>query len=391
MTEAQVENRALGPKRLRDLPLYLTRRPVFLTLLSLAAILFFLAVTGLSRIYHAQQNSLGTRWSGRGIADLQAHRYGTAVTDFRTALLYSRDNYSYQLNLAEALLGLKRTNEAYAYLINLWDREPENGLVNLELARIAVQKHETDQALRYYHNAIYAIWPGDQETERRDTRLELIDFLLKINAQPQAQAELIALAANLGHDPSDQARLADLFLQTRDYEHALAAYRQVLKSDSHNSAALAGAGLAAFQLGRYPLSEKYLEAAVAADPRDPESAAQLKTTELVMRMDPFRRQISAAERARIVVEAFTAAGARMQSCSVTSSITQPSSSKQSLSDAWTKMKPQVTEPGLRRNPDLVEPAMELVFNIERQTSATCGAPSGPDLALLLIARLHEGS
>jgi hypothetical protein len=35
--------------------------------------------------------------------------------------------------------------------------------------------------------------------------------------------------------------------------------------------------------------------------------------------------------------------------------------------------------------------MELVFNIERQTSATCGAPSGADLALLLIARLHEGS
>ena len=360
-------------------------------MLSLAAVLFFLPITGLSRIYHAQQDSLGTRWSGRGIADLQAHRYGTAVTDFRTALLYSRDNYSYQLNLAEALLGLKRTNEAYAYLINLWDREPENGLVNLELARIAAQRHETDQALRYYHNAIYATWPGDQATERRDTRLELIDFLLKINAHPQAQAELIALAANLGNDPSDQARLADLFLQTRDYEHALAAYRQVLKSDSHSATALAGAGLAAFQLGRYPLSQKYLEAAVAADPNDPESAAQLKTAELVMRMDPFRRQISAADRARIVVGAFDAAGDRLKSCSATSPTPPPPSSRQSLADAWAKMKPQVTERVLRRDPDQVESAMELVFNIERQTSATCGSPSGADLALLLIARLHEGS
>jgi hypothetical protein len=59
------------------------------------------------------------------------------------------------------------SEKAYAYLINLWEREPENGLVNLELARIAAQKGDTEQALRYYHNAIYAVWPGDQEVQRR--------------------------------------------------------------------------------------------------------------------------------------------------------------------------------------------------------------------------------
>jgi hypothetical protein len=35
--------------------------------------------------------------------------------------------------------------------------------------------------------------------------------------------------------------------------------------------------------------------------------------------------------------------------------------------------------------------MNLVFDIERQTSTTCGTPVGADLALLLIARLHEGT
>jgi len=39
----------------------------------------------------------------------------------------------------------------------------------------------------------------------------------------------------------------------------------------------------------------------------------------------------------------------------------------------------------------VETAMDLVFGIERQTSATCGTPAGTDLALLLIAKLHEGN
>jgi hypothetical protein len=35
--------------------------------------------------------------------------------------------------------------------------------------------------------------------------------------------------------------------------------------------------------------------------------------------------------------------------------------------------------------------MDLVFDIEHQTSVTCGTPSGTDMALLLIAKLHEGN
>jgi predicted Zn-dependent protease len=153
---------------------YLRQEPVILALLSLLAVVFFLAVTALSHIYQAQQESLGNRWFLRGAADLKQGHFESAVTEFRSALLYSRDSYAYQLDLAEALIGLKRTAEAQAYFINLWDREPENGLVNLELARIAAQKGETEQALRYYHNAIYATWPGDQQVQRRDTRVELI-------------------------------------------------------------------------------------------------------------------------------------------------------------------------------------------------------------------------
>jgi transcriptional regulator GlxA family with amidase domain len=55
------------------------------------------------------------------------------------------------------------------------------------------------------------------------------------------------------------------------------------------------------------------------------------------------------------------------------------------------MKPQISEQQLRQNPDLLESAMDMVFEIERQTSATCGTPTGADLALLLIAKLHEGT
>ena len=238
-------------------------------LFALAAVLF-LAITGLSHVYHTQQESLGKRWFTRGNAELRAGRFGNSVNDFRAALLYARDDYSYQLDLAEALIGLKRTSEAQAYLINLWERQPENGFVNLELARIYAQKRETDKALRYYYDAIYATWPSDQEPERRQTRVELIDFLLKINARGQAQSELIALAANLGNHPSEQVEVGNLFVRAKDYEDAFNAFQMTLKSDRHNADGTAGAGLAAFELGRYAVAERYLKAAVTANPHDAE-------------------------------------------------------------------------------------------------------------------------
>jgi tetratricopeptide (TPR) repeat protein len=388
------ENAIAASEKELGLRFYLSREPLILALLCALAVVSFLAVGGLSRIYHAQRESLGNRWFMRGAADLKQRHFELAVNEFRTALLYSRNSYAYQLDLAEALIGLKRTNEAYAYLINLWGREPENGLVNLELARIAVQRGETDQALRYYHNAIYAIWPGDQEAEGRNARLELIEYLLAIKAMTPAQGELIALAANLDDDPAMQARVGDLFLQAHDYEHALAEYRLSLKVDQHNSAAWAGAGTAAFQLGRYDLAQRYLEAAVTANPDDLQSADRLKTTELVLKMDPFRRQISVDQRHRVVVEAFAVAGERLNSCAVVKNSTGTASSataKLRLADEWAQMKPQITEQGLRRNPDLVETAMSLVFDIERQANAACGSSTEIDMALLLISKLHEGN
>jgi tetratricopeptide (TPR) repeat protein len=393
MPESQGDTQDTAGDRL-DLRRYLRREPVILALLSALAVVFFLAVTGLSHIYQAQQDSLGNRWFMRGSADLEGRRFEAAATEFRAALRYSRDSYVYQLNLAEALTGLKRTAEAYAYFINLWEREPENGLVNLELARIAGQKGETEQALRYYHNAIYATWPGDQQVRRRDTRLELIEYLLSIDAKAQAQAELIALAANLEDDPLQQARVANLFLQAQDDEHALAEYRLSLKAQPRDPAALAGAGLSAFRLGRYNVAERYLQAAVSANPNDAQSAARLRTAALVVRMDPFQRQISVTQRDRIVLEAFAAAGRRLEACSAVRDSGSPAAtatSQTGLNEGWANMKPRITELGLRRDPDLVNAAMELVFNIERQTINACGAASDTDAALLLIAKLHESN
>ena len=370
---------------------YLARDPVILAVLSGLAIMLFLGVTGLSGIYHRQQESLGTRWANRGRTDLDAHRFDVAALEFRTALFYSRDKYAYQLGLAEALLGLKKSNEAGSYLLNLWDRQPENGWVNLELARVSVAQGRTEDALRYYHNAIYAIWPGDQEVRRSDARLELIEFLLHSNEKAGAQSELIALSANARDGPAQQTRFGDLFFKAQDYEHALAWYRLSLTSDRHNPPALAGAGLAAFELGRYAPAQRYLQAAVGSSPGDSNLAAKLETANLVLQMDPFRQGIPSAERNRTVVDDFAAAGKRLTSCSANATAEARTTPAQNLAAAWTKLKPRITERGLIRNPDLVNTATELVFHIERQANGSCGPPTDADTALLLIAKLREGN
>ncbi|MGB6975017.1 MAG: tetratricopeptide repeat protein [Terracidiphilus sp.] len=373
--------------------LELRREPLTLFLLTGLAIILVAIVALFSRLYHAKLESLADEWSTRGSADLDAHHYPDAVVDFRTALLYDRDNDSYQLSLAEALLGdngKDDTDEAATYLMNLWERQPENGTVNLELARIADKKNQTDRALRYYNNAIYATWPGDQEQARRGVRLELIALLMRIHSTAQAQSEIIALAANLGDDPPAEAQAASLFYQTGDYEQALNEYRLSLRDDPHNADTLVGAGQTAFELNQYRLARRYLHEAVSLRPTDKASAERLKLSDLVLQMDPFRQQMRAADRERIVIGDFAAAGDRLKGCSPTGENSATSSRQETLQESWNKLESQVTELGLRRNPDLIDTAMSLVFQIERDGYISCGAGSDNDKALLLIANLHEG-
>lgn len=369
---------------------YLRREPASLVLLSGLLIVFFTFVTGLSRIYFSQQQSLAVRWSSRGQADLSAHNYQPAVDELRAALRYSRDDHDYQLGLAEALIGLGKTDEAETYLVNLWAEQPENGRVNLDLARVAARDGQTQRAQRYYHNAIYANWPGDQEEEIRQARIELIEYLLRIKSNAQAESELISLQVYLGDDTKDQSRLGDLFMQAGDNEHALAAYRMSLKAEPHDAVALAGAGNAAFALGRYSTALHYFEQRLSLVPKDDQSRDKMAMAELVLKMDPFRPQIPVAERDRAVVDDFAIAGDRLKSCTAAGG--SPSSDpKKNLQQTWDDLKRQVTLNGLRRNPDMVNATMATVFAIERQANAHCGGPSNADTALLLISKLNEGS
>lgn len=375
----------------RTLNWYSAREPLVIVVLCAVTIAFFFAVSGLSHLYRRELEARAALWSNRGEKDLQSSRFTEAASAFQTALTYSRGNYGYELSLAQSLVALNRTEEALAYLVSLWQREPENGSVNLELARIFADKGDITNALRYYHNAIYAVWTSNPEAQQLSVRLELVKFLLDHKTNNLAESELIAVGRNVPENVALQTHIGDLFMRVPDYDRALAMYQQALKLAHRNADALARAGQAAFELGQYQLAERYLTATLSLNPDDGQSAELLKMCRSIPALDPYNFY-SETKRDRLVLSDFDTAGERLNACINSSNKgTSAASTLQPLYVQWIDMKARLNDRTLRQHPELTDSAMNLVFNIERETDKTCGTPTDDDFLLLVIARNHEGS
>lgn len=366
------------------------RPPLVIAGLTLLAVLAFAGVTRFVDRFGEQQKALARHLYERALADQQAGKPDQAVEHFRDALVYSPNNFDYQLQLARALRDTGRTQEAEAYLVNLWERSPQNGAVNLALGRLAARQKLLDKALQYYHNAIYGVWSSNADQSRLQVSFELIAFLLQQNARPQAQAELITLAAELPAQADLRLRVADLFAKTQDYDHALAEYRQVLKLERGNARALAGAGEAAFNLRQYRLAQHYLQEAATANPQDTQVASLLEISRLVLDRDPFLAAISIQERNLRLRSIFEDAGKRLDSCMAPQSAGSPDAPTvlAPLKGQWTDLKSKLVRLQSSREAGLPDEVMSLVLKIEVQTQ-NCPA-SATDEALLLLAQ-NRGS
>jgi tetratricopeptide (TPR) repeat protein len=375
---------------LRSLP----RETILLLCVPVLAALFAITSTA-AKIYHSQQRALAQEWYLRGEAHLRAGEARKAIEDFSKALVYSRSNALYRLRLAQALFAANQAEEAGPYLLDLWEREPANGTVNLELAHLAARKGDAAEANRYFHSAIYGVWEKDPENQRRQVRLELCEFLLSRGERQAAQAALIELAADLPKDAELHARVGALFLRAEDYSRALEVFRQALRLDQRQQKSLAGAGEAAFQMANYREARRYLEQAVRLNPQDTHAVQRLEMTKLILSVDPLERGLSSQERSRRVVRAYQQAVERLRECAQKRREAlageQPLTELQTMYARAVQFRPKVRERPLQRNSDLLMSAMELVFGIEELTARDCGHPADVDLALLLIARKHGGA
>ena len=366
---------------------------VLLVLLVLAAFAFA-AVHRLVNRFGSRQRVLAAQIYYQGL-DAQRHQAReAAIADFRAALSYDPENYIYELSLAKALIAVARYEEARIYLATLAERAPQDGDVNLELARLAARDRNSDDAILHYHRAIYGLWSTDPDSNRRRTRLELVDYLLQQGQRMNAQAELIASAATLPPDPALHLHVADRFLEAEDFADALDQYRQVIQLDRDHAGAYRGAGEAAFAIGQYRTAQRYLEAALDRGIQDAKASAMVKTANLVLESDPSRPNLTAADRRARIAAAFDQAGARALQCLQSRNKDEDGADPDPLHQLrayWMELEPRMRNNAQGATALTLVDAMDTVFRIEQLTATQCGEPQGLDLALLLIARNREGA
>ncbi|MGA2072196.1 MAG: tetratricopeptide repeat protein [Terriglobia bacterium] len=367
-----------------------------LLLFSLSAlILLFIATTFSVTAYHAKERSLAQQWYASGERDLAAGRAEAAIEDFRAALVYSHNDPLIEFQLAHALTVAGHLRQARAYLLALWEREPGNGTVNLELAQLAAGSGSVPEAIQYYHDALYAQWDKNPAQNRLLAGLDLAELLIKVGQKAQAQAELIALSGGLPNDPPLQTRVGTLLMQTGEYEHAAPLFRQALRVNPNYLPALEGAGEASFQTRDYSAVRRYLSRAKRLGTLSPQSQHLLETAALIQQSNPLAPRLRGQERASRALAAFNQGMERLSRCAAARGVSFDNGPQQSdlqrLHAQAVALQPKVNTRNLARDSDLLLQTTDMAFQIEQVTERACGEPQGLDLALLLLSRTQEGA
>jgi tetratricopeptide (TPR) repeat protein len=372
---------------------YVQRRVLLTSLLLLG--LLFAITAALARTYHAREGGLVTEWLQKGNDDLAVGKPARAIEDFRNALSYGPENTQLQLRLAEALLAADRSSEARSYLLNLWERAPGSGEVNLDLAHVSMQTGDVDQTVRYYRAAILGSWEKEPSQQRRRVRLELCEFLLAHRMTDEAQAEIAGLAADT---PAGDGILlvenARLFLRGGESGRGLAEIEAALLTNPRQSQWLADAGRVAFEDGDYLKAEGYFSKSERENPTA-EIRASLALVREVLGNDPFLAGLSDDEQVRRSWRDYELGLDRLHRCASSGdtggSSGQSASNLQQLEKDAQAMQKQITLRSLGRDPELRAEAMRLVSRIEEVNSPNCGPATGLDQALRLIATRHEAN
>jgi tetratricopeptide (TPR) repeat protein len=340
------------------------------------------AVTGvIARGFKARQQGLAERWYARGVRDLADGQPARAVDEIQTALAYAPDNDAYRLKLALALMRSGKLDEARVHLTSLWEQRPGDATVNLQLARVMARLGDSQDALRYYHGAIYGVWEGAPLQNREAVRFELAKYLLSAHQIPGAQSELIALAAELPRDSKQQVKLGDLMMDAGEPDRALTAYKDARKADRNNPQADAGAAQAAFALRRYAEARDYARLALKIQPDLEEAQLLEKQAQLVLSADPYASGLNVRARAARAQVAYETASDRLAECF--SNRTDPA--LEALAAQQKTNFKRIRAITLQRDPDLLDSVVHWAYQVETASEGTCGAPTGIDAALLVLA------
>jgi tetratricopeptide (TPR) repeat protein len=414
------------------------RRLIFadsLALITLFAVTALLAVSTnyLYQSYASHQTKLADRWLQRGEQAMRDGKPQAAIDALSSALAFDPNQRNTQIKLAQALASAGRVQEATVYFNSLLESQQGSGVINLQLARLAVRQGDETQAVDDYQRAIYGNWEGDGYVRRREVRFEMIKYLIERQQLDRARSELLVASGNAPEDDiSVQLEIARLMELAQDPADALHLYKTILRRHPSLREALEGAGSAAFQLGRYLEAKHYLSHALEGPAVDKEPAAAIATSRdnlneatrlLALYPSPGLRP---SERLTRVLTDRKLAMARLAECtqdraagpakdspqanapaakagplqSLASRFSrhpaQPTPSTTAnpapidplvaLTQRWQQLPVTITIGDLEKDPELAQAQIQLIYDTELVTQQVCGAPAGDDALLLRIAQ-----
>ncbi|HLW77147.1 MAG TPA: hypothetical protein VKS01_09170, partial [Bryobacteraceae bacterium] len=149
-----------------------------------------------------------------------------------------RENREYAVTLAAALEDAGKLDEAGDLLLDLLNRNPNDGEANLLEARFQSRRGEWTEALPYYHRAIYGSWGADAAARRIAVRLELANLLAQRGQQEDLLAELLPLESEAAGDAEIERRVAHLYLLAGSPARAEELYRTLHLPMANEAAAL---------------------------------------------------------------------------------------------------------------------------------------------------------
>ena len=365
----------------------------FLSLLLVTVVLFLITLF-LFRSFVSHRQELAQRWSARGQVSLNAGHPDQAIVALRTALSYAPGRRDYELLLAQALGDAGHTDESYNYYLGLWETQPGDGLINLKLARLAAKKNDTQTAINYYRASIYGTWEGDGTVRRRAVRLELSRYLLAQHNFGSARTELLIAGGNAPDDTTVALTLAPLLEQANAPRDALTYYQKVLAQDPKNQTALEAAARLEYDFGHFEDAHRMMEQAIREHKSDDSNQEPITTSDKEI-LDNASRILAIAplkklpndERVARILKARDLAKKRLDACNTTLSIASGLPSPlQDLRAKWTSKEATLNRTVLLNDPTEQDATMLLIFDTESQTAKICGAPTGDDALLLLLAR-----
>ena len=432
----------LTPIERREKQKLLLRDTVALCTLAGLVIALSFMTYGLFHSFATHRQMLQARWRARGEMALAAGQPEVALNDLHSALAYAPDDRGLQIELATALAASGRTQEALVYFTTLLEREPGSGLINLQLARVAIQQGNAQAAIDHYEAAIDGTWEGDAFTRRRDIRLELSRFLIAQKRYPEARSLLLITSGNGPDNHPLQLQLGEMLEAANDAADALDVYRKAASHRATRLQALEGEAHAAATLGRFAEAKGYLSQAMSEPgfARQPQAVrdavrAQLETADGVLALDPGNT-LDPKERVRRIAHAAQLAQTRLLGCpanamnfiasSTTAAVPPPeataplatlgahlqqfnplapksvtpplsttlapggrtaSDSLGMLTARWTALPASaLLQRQLATDPIFAQNMLQLVYQTERDTAELCGAPTGEDALLLRIAQ-----